>query len=214
MAVGVADRDIVDAILVRFEGGQDAFRGEAVDRRHHRRLHQPREGERHEIGLVVNEIELARALEDMGDVEHLPHLGVDGRVLGIGRRAHAGERARGLAVLGGEQGDVDAARHQRLGQQARDQLPRTIVARRGAPGDRRQHGDAQAVVLPCLRQSGVRITPSFPRSSRAPSGWRRRRREWTRAVGNRVAQSGNCRHCDRSPRLSATISRSAPCRRS
>ena len=70
-----------------------------MDRRHHRRLHQPREGERHEIGLVVNEVELARALEDMGDVEHLPHLGVDGGVLGIGRRADAGQLARRPAVL-------------------------------------------------------------------------------------------------------------------
>ncbi len=148
MAIGVADRDIMDAILVRLEGGQDALRGEAVDRRHHRRLHQPREGERHEIGLVVNEVELARALEDMGDVEHLPHLGVDAGVLGIGRRADAGELARGRAVLRGEQGDVDAARHQRLGQQAGHQLPRAVMARRRAPGDRRQHGDAQAIVLP------------------------------------------------------------------
>ena len=85
MAIGIADRDVVDAILVGLEGGQDAFRGEAVDRRDHRRLDQAREGERHEIGLVVNEVELAGALEDMGDVEHLPDLGVDRGVLGIGR---------------------------------------------------------------------------------------------------------------------------------
>ena len=147
--------------------------------------HQPREGERHEIGLVVNEIELACALEDMGDVEHLPHLGVDGGVLGIGRGAHAGQLARRLAVLGGEQGDVDTARHQRLGQQARHQLPWTIVARRGAPGDRRQHGDTQAIVLPTVRHSAARITPSFPRSSRAPSRTAPCLRAWTRAAGNR-----------------------------
>ena len=146
VAIGVADRDVMDAILVRFEDGQDAFRGEAVDRRHHRRLHQPRESERHEIGLVVNEVELARALEDMGDVEHLPHLGVDGGIFGIGRRADTGELARRPAIQRSEQSDVDAARHQRLGQQARHQLPGTIMARRRAPGDRRQHGDAQAIV--------------------------------------------------------------------
>ncbi len=39
MAVGVADRDIVNAIVVRLEDRQDAFRGEAVDRRHNRRFH-------------------------------------------------------------------------------------------------------------------------------------------------------------------------------
>mgnify|MGYP003694576315 CR=1 FL=1 len=99
VAIGVADRDIMDAILVRLEGGQDALRGKAVDRRHDRCLHQPREGERHEIRLIVNEVELARAFEDVGDVEHLPRLGVDRGVLGIGRRADAGQLARRPAIL-------------------------------------------------------------------------------------------------------------------
>ena len=98
----------------------------------------------------MNEVELTGALEYMGDVEHLPYLGVDRGVLGIGRRAEAGQFARRLAILGGEQGDVDATRHQRLGQQARHQLPWAIVARRRAPGDWRQHGDTQAIVLPCF----------------------------------------------------------------
>jgi hypothetical protein len=115
-AVGIADRDIVDAIVVPFERRQNAVRGKTVDGRHNRRLHQPREGERHKVGLIVNEVELACALEDMGDVEHLPHFGVDGRVLGIGRRANAGQSARCLAVLSSEEGDVNATRHQRLGQ--------------------------------------------------------------------------------------------------
>ena len=169
MAVGIADRDVVDAILVGLEGRQDAFRREAVDRRHHRRLHQPRECERHEVGLVVNEVELAGALEDMGDVEHLPDLGVDGRVLGIGRRADTGELARGPAIQRGEQRDVDAARDQRLGQQAGDQLPRTIVARRRAPRDRSEHGDTHAIVLRCFRESAIRIRPSFARAARTAS---------------------------------------------
>ena len=190
-------------------------RGEAVDRRHHRRLHQPREGERHEVGLVVNEVELARALEDMGDVEHLPHLGVDGGVLGIGRRAHAGQLARRLAVLGGEQGDVDAARHQRLGQQARHQLPWTIVARRGAPGDRRQHGDAQAIVLPCCSSIGRKDHALVsPQQQGAVSDRRRVGERWTRAAGNRSPSPATAGVAAVSPRLSATISRSAPCRRS
>ena len=200
MAIGLADRDIVDAILIRLEDGQDALRGKAVDRRHDRRLHQPRESERHEVGLIVNEVELARALEDMGDVEHLPHLGVDGGVLGIGRRADAGELARRQAILGGEQGDVDAARHQGLGQQARHQLPWTIVARRSAPGDRRQHGDTQAVVLPCSCQASLRITPSFARSNREPSPVGAALRPWTRAAGS-VAQSGKRRRCGRPAKI-------------
>ena len=41
----------------------------------------------------MDEIELAGALEDMGDVEQLPDLGIDGRVFGIGTRTDAGEGA-------------------------------------------------------------------------------------------------------------------------
>ena len=170
MTIGIADRDIMNAILVGLEGGQDALRGEAVDRRHQRRLHEPRKGERHEIGLVMNEVELGGAFEHMGDVQHLPHLGVDAGVLRIGCRADAGELARGRAVLRGEQRRVDAARHQRLGQQAGHQLPRAIMARRGAPGDGRQHGDAQAVVLPRFRQQPrAALTRSCDKRTRLPA---------------------------------------------
>ena len=63
------------------------LRREPVDRCHHRGRDQPREGERYEIGLVVNQVELTGLLEDMGDVEHLPHFCVDRGILGIGRRA-------------------------------------------------------------------------------------------------------------------------------
>jgi hypothetical protein len=93
VAIGVADGDIVDAILIRLEGRQNAFRGKSMDRRHHRRLHQARERERHEIGLIVDEVEFARTLEDMSDVEHLPRLGIDRGVLGIGRRADSRQGA-------------------------------------------------------------------------------------------------------------------------
>ena len=60
-----------------------------MDRCHHGGPNQPREGERHEIGLVVNKVELTGLLKDMGDVEHLPHFRVDRGILGIGRRADA-----------------------------------------------------------------------------------------------------------------------------
>jgi hypothetical protein len=59
--------------------------------------------------MVVNEVELTGALEYMGDVEHLPYLGVDGGVLGIGRRADTGQAAGRPAILRGKQGDVPRA---------------------------------------------------------------------------------------------------------
>jgi hypothetical protein len=125
-----------------------------VDRCHHRGPDQPREGERYKIGLVVNKIELTGLFKDMGDVEHLPHFGVDRGVLGIGRRANAIQPGRGSAILCGEQCDINTARHQRLSQETRDLLPGTVMARRCTPGDRRQHGDTQATLLPCLALSG------------------------------------------------------------
>ncbi len=104
----------------------------------------PREDQRHEVGLVVDQVELAGALEQMGDVQRFPHLGVERLVLRIAARHDAIELAGGHAVERREQGDVDAARDQRLGQQAGDQLPRAIGARRRPPADRAEHRDAHA----------------------------------------------------------------------
>jgi hypothetical protein len=58
MTIGLADCDIVNVIFVFLESGQYAFRREPVDRCHHRGPDQPREGERYEIGLVVNQVEV------------------------------------------------------------------------------------------------------------------------------------------------------------
>ena len=167
MAIGVADGDVRDAILIALEDRHDPLGREAVDRRHERGVDEAREGERHEVGLVVDEIELARALEDVSDVEQLPDLGVDGRVLGVGTRAHAGERAGRERVERREQRDVDAAGDERLGEQAGDELPGAVVARRRAPRDRREHGDTHGWLL----QTGGGWT-----QGRAPSSGRSTRR--------------------------------------
>ena len=126
-----------------------------VDRRHHGGRDQPREGERHEIGLIVNKVELTGLLEDVGDVEHLPHFRVDRGIFGIGRRADAIQLGCRLAIHCGEQGDVDTARHQRLRQETRHLLPGAVMARRCTPGDRRQHGDTQTTILLCSVLSGL-----------------------------------------------------------
>ena len=150
MAVGGADRDVMDPILIRFVHRQDAIRREAVDRRHHRGVDQRREGVGGKVGLVVDQIEPAGLREQVGEVAELPHLGVDARVFRIGGGDHAVEGAGGLAIEGREQGDVDAPRPQPLGQQRGHQLPRAVSAGRGAPRDRGEHRDFH-----------VRISPSF-----------------------------------------------------
>ena len=153
MAIGRADRDVGDAVLVALEDRHDAFGRQAVDGRDDRGFDQTRETERHEVGLVVNEIELTGALEDVSDVQELPDLGIDGRVLGVRMRTDAGEGPAREGVGGGKQGDVDAASDEGLGEQARDELPGAIVAWRGAPRDRRQHGDTQG--MPSFRLAMV-----------------------------------------------------------
>ncbi len=106
----------------------------------------------------------------MGDVEHLPHFRVDRGIFGIGRRADPIQTGRSPAIQRGEQGDVDAARHQRLRQETRDLLPGPVVARRCTPGDRGQHGNTQTTILPLLCANRPRAsTPSFDRSRTAPS---------------------------------------------
>jgi hypothetical protein len=50
--------------------GRMRSRRETVNRCHHRGSDQPREGERYEIGLVENEVELTGLLKHLGNVEH------------------------------------------------------------------------------------------------------------------------------------------------
>ena len=186
-----------------------------MDRCHHRGPDQPREGERYEIGLVVNKVELTGPLKDMGDVEHLPHLCVDRGIFGIGRRANAIQPGCRPAIQCGEQGDVDTARHQRLGQEARHLLPRPVMARRCTPGDRRQHGNAQTTILLCSVLSSSQ--GRHPRSTVAGAHRLRpapHRRQWTGATGCRAPNPATASPRGRSPRLSATIRRSESCRRS
>ena len=51
-------------------------------------------GERQEVEAVVDQIELCGALEDTGDVERSPRLGVDGGILGVAGRRHANQPGR------------------------------------------------------------------------------------------------------------------------
>jgi hypothetical protein len=104
----------------------------------------------------VNKVELAGLLKDMGDMEHFPHFCVNRGILGIGCRADSIQLGRRPAVLCGKQGDVDTARDQRLGQEARHLLPRSVMARQCPPRDRRQHRDTQANILLTFVLSGFK----------------------------------------------------------
>ena len=57
----------------------------------------PREGQRQPVEVVVDEVELARALERVRDVQRLPDPPVERAVLLVPPWAHAVERGRGHA---------------------------------------------------------------------------------------------------------------------
>ena len=57
--------------------GHDSGRRESVDGREDRRLHQPRVGQRHEVVVAVDEVELGGVLEHFGDVKVLGDFGID-----------------------------------------------------------------------------------------------------------------------------------------
>ena len=65
-----------------------------MDRRHDRRGRHVRVGQREEIEMVVDEVELIPVLEALGDVQALPHLGVDRRVFLVTARAHGVQPGR------------------------------------------------------------------------------------------------------------------------
>ena len=67
------------------------------------------EGQRQPVEVVVHQVELARPVERVGDVQRLPDPAVQLRVLGV---RHCGHTPSSVAAVtesrGGEQGDVDA----------------------------------------------------------------------------------------------------------
>ena len=64
-------------------------------------------------------------------------------ILRVPDRRGPDEASAGDRVGGREQGHVESAGDEPLGQERRELLPRAVVARRHPPRDRREHGDAQ-----------------------------------------------------------------------
>ena len=139
--VRIADRDVVAAPVVLLEDGNDLLRREPVNRRHDRGVDQAAVGQRQEVETVVDHVELARAFEDRRDVQRLPDLRIQCRILGVAGRRRADEASGRDGVGRGEQGDVDSSPDQALGQQRSELLPRAVMARRYPPRDRCQNRD-------------------------------------------------------------------------
>jgi hypothetical protein len=141
--IGVADRHVGHPIGVLDIHGERHVRAEAVDGGDHRGVHQSGVGEGKEIEAVVDEVELIGPLEQRGDVERLPHLGIHTGGLRVPTGRHGRQPGRRDRIGGGEQRDIDSPGHQALGQQRHEQLPGPIVAGRHPPRDRGEHRHPQ-----------------------------------------------------------------------
>ena len=116
----------------------------------------------------MDQIELPRALEHGRDVQRLPYLRVERRILRVPGRRRSRQPRTCERVGGREQRDLDAPVDEPLGEQRYELLPRPVVAGRHSPRDRSEHRHAQrralhAAALP----AGRRARASRARTARA-----------------------------------------------
>ena len=88
----------------------------------HGRAAQLREGEWQPIEMVVNKVEVGGATQGMSNVERLPHPPVQTGVLLVGTRTDPVELRPGQRIEGCEEGYVQPALDQAVGQQPGDEL--------------------------------------------------------------------------------------------
>ena len=138
------------------------------------------------IVLLACSIASAIGVVYMRHMHRLPHAAVHRGVIGVPVRAHTIQPRTRLRIQGREQGDVDPAYNQTFGQQAGHQLPRTVVQRRRAPRDRRQHRHVHWVALnlvSCL--PATQCQPRGRMSAAGPNAFRRGRGCYRAAVERR-----------------------------
>ena len=146
MAVGSADRDVVAARVVLLEHGNDLLGRKAVDRRHDRCVDQAAVRQRQEVETIVDHVELACAFEHRRDVQSLPGLRIQRRILRVAGRCRADEASSRNGIGSREQGDVDSSPDQPFRQQGGELFPRAVAPRRHAPRDRCQNRYPQRLV--------------------------------------------------------------------
>ena len=136
-AIGVADRNKI-SVPILFVHGHDFGRGESVDGRKNRRLHESRVGQRHEVVVAVDEVKLSSVLKRFGNVKVLGYFGIDGGILFIPPVHHGMQVSSGHGIPGGEQCHIPTTGYQSFGNVAGYRLPRAVLPGRRSPGYRRQ----------------------------------------------------------------------------
>jgi hypothetical protein len=91
--VRLADGHVVHDVVVPAVDRRDLLRGQAVDRRDHRGVDEPAPGQRQEVEVVVQQVEVRSPLEGCGDVQALGDLDVVAVVLLVRRSTTEESRA-------------------------------------------------------------------------------------------------------------------------
>ena len=91
--------------------------------------------------MVVDEVEFARTLERVRDVQRLPDPAVHRGILRVAGGANAVEGGGRHRIECREQRHVDTARDQPVREQTGDLFPGPVVTRRRTPSHRAQEGD-------------------------------------------------------------------------
>ena len=107
-----------------------------MDGGHDRRVDEAAVGQRQEIEAVVNDVEVVRVFEHVGDVHALGDLGIDIVVFGPPGGDGRSKLRGGQRVGRGEEGHLVTERDETFGEGRGKKLPRTIVTRRCSPRDR------------------------------------------------------------------------------
>ena len=162
---------------LRVSGPELDFRvaGRVVQRLKDRRRREPRKRQRHRVvlGLVVNDVEIARPLDGRGKIQQLvqlprPHV----LVVAIAVRIDRVQPCRRHRVGRRKQRHVMAARDEAFGQQRRHRLHRSRSRRRNRRGDRRDVRDPQrlrAVLMRTRSRAAAGRTTRASKCSRAMS---------------------------------------------
>jgi hypothetical protein len=169
VSIGVTDRHVRSCAVVALVDGKDPVGREPVDRGDYRCGDEIAVRQWQEVEPVVDDVELASALEHGGDVQALRDLRIDRRVLRPAKRRGCVQAGRGDRVCSGEQRDVMTGGHQPLGEQRGELLPRPVVTGRCPPSDRRQHGDSDRVDSLALDGNQLRLRRSPHDASGEPT---------------------------------------------
>jgi hypothetical protein len=110
----------------------------------HGRRNQIAVSQREKIKMVVDEVEVIGALKAMGDVQPLPDLRVERRIVRIAARADCFQLGACVRIGAGKERDLQPARDQPLRQGRNHLFPGTVMPRGHTPGNRRQHGNTES----------------------------------------------------------------------